>query len=237
MRRPYQAYKLSNMRIFFNSLVLIQIMAAPILMASGGQSKMRPIFWPDAQLIPIQTAYSSALLDGLDIEITEFQNKAVPLFSTEMHTWKQIPRLTFRTASIAFSHTKNPSIRIGVSIVGTDRWLKEINTALLQSYVASIRLQHPERVTCLNEEEEFQPLGKSDFLIGHPYKMIHYTIEPKEDEKEEEKMPTMEIWDFICEHEEYTVIFSYECPQSLATKNFPNALSTMFSFTRVEELN
>lgn len=215
----------------FFELVIILVVFGLHGALSATIEKKPPLFWPDARLIPIQVSYNTVISDGLEFRITKYNNTIIPFYSPSLSEWKSGGKLTFRNASIALVNQRNPKIKAGVSIVRTQDWLKEINQETLTRYVAAIRNQYPERLVWLNQDTGFAPIPRTGFLLGKPYKLVHYRINP-----EQKEQAAIEIWDFISAHKDSTIIFSFECPEPLAARNLDTAIMLISSLARMDEL-
>lgn len=190
-----------------------------------------PLFWPDNQLIPIQISTKDVMSDGLEFNITEFANSALPLYSTSLRNWDWIEGLTHRRASAAFSNRKNPHIKSGISLIRAETWLGDLTSESLNRYVAGIQNLNPNRFTLLNADTNFAPLSGSGFLAGQPYKLVHYQIVSKEDPNS-----IIEIRDFISKVDDILVVVSFESPDGLASRNSGMALNLLTSLTKLEDL-
>ena len=190
-----------------------------------------PLFWPNSKLIPIQLGNKEVVSDGLEFSIVEFKNAVLPFYASSMSDWRATQSLTYRNASVALCHAYNPSLKTGVSIIPSNDWLGKLDTQTLNRYVASLRNLNKERFMLLNADTDFAPIYGSGFLLGNPYRLVHYEIEPVE-----ETEPTMQIWDLIAEEDGKLIVLSFECPKSLAARNTGTPLVFLSSISRSEDL-
>ena len=209
--------------LILGSLGIATTQAAP--------QKVTPLFWPEQKLIPMQVHYKEAMSDGLDFTITEFSNSTLPLYSPSMKAWKQVGELTHRNASAAFANNRNASIKTGITLVKSKDWLGELNKENLDRYVQALRNLHSNYFTLLNSDPEFSPVHGSAFLVGNPYKMVHYHIASRENPN-----AIMEIRDFITQIDDTLLIVSFESPKDLASHNTGMALNLMASLSSLDDL-
>ena len=193
--------------------------------------KNPPLFWPEGKFIPIQVSYQQALADGLEFTITEFANSELPLYSPSMRDWKQTDKLTYRKSSVAFANNRNPAIKAGIAMVKSNDWLQSLDKDALNQYVASLRLQYPKRFVLKNVDTDFSPVPGSGFLIGKPYKMVHYQIV-----SEHNPNAVIEIRDFITQINDLTLVMSFESPSGLASHNSRMALTMLTSLSKLDDL-
>ena len=191
-----------------------------------------PLPWPDTGLSPIQLKKEGVISDGLQFTVTHFENQAVPFFAASLRDWRRSSNLSFRNASVCFQHARNPSIKIGVSLIRTKDWLIDLNEESLTRYIAGVSNSFPNRFEWLNENSRFSPVANSSFLLGQPYKQVHFRIKPEDPTK-----PVVEIRDLISKHEDWLIVFSIECPQNLALQNLESSLMLMSSFALMEDLD
>jgi hypothetical protein len=106
-----------------------------------------------------------------------------------------------------------------------------LNEESLNRYVAGIQNLNPGRFTLLNSQTRFAPIQGSGFLLGKPYKMVHYRLVSEDD-------PTVvtEIRDFITQNDDTLIILSFECPQNLASRTSGSALTMLASLSSLDDL-
>jgi hypothetical protein len=198
---------------------------------SAAIDKAGPLFWPENRLIPIKVSDTKANADALEFTITEFKNSTLPLFSSSMKEWHAVAGLTYYKTSAAFAHIHNPSIKTGISLVKSRDWLGDLNEDSLNRYVAALQISNPKRFTHLNPDTRFAPVGGSGFLVGNPYKMVHYEVVAEED-------PTVvtEIREFIAQEKDLLIILSFESPKSMASRVSGTALMQLSALSRMDEL-
>ena len=211
-------------------LISLSALGCSILSAATPQ-KVKPLFWPDSRLLPVQVTERLAMADGIEFSITEFNNSELPLFSTSLKGWKQVGRLSHRNASAAFENKLIAELKTGMSLIRAKDWLGELNRETLLQYTIGIQNLHPGRVTVLNADTGFAPIGGSGFFAGKPYKLVHYQIASESDPKK-----VIEVRDFITQVDDLLIIMSFENPKGTADRHSGMALNMLDSITRLDEL-
>lgn len=219
------------MKINPSAAVLAILFLAITFMAHGATEKLIPLFWPDTKLIPIQIDSREVISDGLEFTITEFRNAVLPFYTSSMSDWKYGSKLNHRNASIVLNNSRNASIKAGVSLIRSSDWLPQLDSNSLDRYVASLQNLHKDRFTLLNAETEYAPVFGSGFLLGNPYKLVHYEIKP-----EDPSLSTVEIWDLVAQEDDHLTVLSVECPKSLAERNSNMPLVILTTLARTEDL-
>jgi len=213
-------------RSIFEALLLL-----PFILNGAGE-KQPALSWPSSHLLPIKVSSQSISQDGFDLEIVNFNNQALSFYSPLINNWSIGGRLTFRPASISLLHSKNHAIKIGISLVSVDSWLKSIDSSSLSQYVDSLRLAHEERFSLLSPGPDFYPIRNSGYLLENPYRVIHYKVESIAEDQS-----ATEIMDFVTQYEDHIFVFSVEAPEGLLGRQLDEVLTILFSFAPMSELS
>ncbi|MCB1124666.1 MAG: hypothetical protein KJT03_24145, partial [Verrucomicrobiae bacterium] len=143
-----------------------------------------------------------------------------------------ISGLNNRKVSTSFAISRQREVHFGISLIRSKDWLGDLNEENLKRYVTSLQIQYPNRFKLQNPDTAFAPLPNTEYLLGNPYKLVHYEVISEQDPEQ-----VTDVKDFIAQEGDLLIVLSFECPKPLAARYIRTPDLLLSGICRAENLD